>query len=191
MNELLLQSSELRLEATDLLDDYDLLSILKKYGNPLIIGSYDLDVMTWRDIDVYIGNDVMLEEDFFQLGRELTMSFEAKKMVYRNERIATTSHLPKGLYWGMYADLLEREWKFDIWLVSTELVREQLKKQQRLKSMMTDDKRSLILSLKQQNGYRRYYTSEDVYEGVIKHNVRDAGAFFIWLQQRKSLQVKK
>ncbi|WP_110114707.1 hypothetical protein [Bacillus sp. CGMCC 1.16541] len=191
MNELLSQSSELKREATELLDDYHLLSILKKYGNPLIIGSYDLDVMTWRDIDVYIGNDVMFEDAFFRLGRELTMRFEPKKMIYRNERIAKTPHLPNGLYWGMYADSLEKEWKFDIWLVSTELVRQQLKKQQQLKSMLTDEKRNLILSLKQQNGYRRYYTSEDVYKGVIEHNVRDAGAFFIWLQQQKNGQVKR
>ena len=40
-------------EATDLLENKGLRTILEEYGTVLPTGSYALDLMTWRDLDLF------------------------------------------------------------------------------------------------------------------------------------------
>ena len=44
----------LRQEADDLLGSKDLRELLEEYGIPHITGSYALQLMTWRDLDIYL-----------------------------------------------------------------------------------------------------------------------------------------
>ena len=48
-------------EASTILYDYNLLEILEKYGTPNINGSYSLQLMTWRDLDIHLENDEIIE----------------------------------------------------------------------------------------------------------------------------------
>ncbi|RLI51537.1 hypothetical protein DRO61_02215 [Candidatus Bathyarchaeota archaeon] len=52
-------------EANTILNDYNLLKILEKFGTPHIHGSYSLNLMTWRDLDLYLENDEITVKIFF------------------------------------------------------------------------------------------------------------------------------
>jgi len=62
-------------EANTLLYDYGLLEILEKYGTPNIHGSYSLNLMTWRDLDLYLENDEITVKTFFNLGLDIATKF--------------------------------------------------------------------------------------------------------------------
>src|SRR5437867_12506587 len=90
-------TKEIHAEADELLDQIGLRKILQKYGNVHVTGSYSLGLMTWRDLDIYLENGAITENDFFQLGREIANLLSPVKMSFRNERISKTPGLPIGL----------------------------------------------------------------------------------------------
>lgn len=62
MEELHRQNDALKQEADKLLVGKGLMRILEAYGRPYVTGSYDLDTMTWRDLDLYLEMETCSEE---------------------------------------------------------------------------------------------------------------------------------
>jgi hypothetical protein len=54
---LLEQNRKIRQEADKLQHENKLLEILSQFGRPHISGSYELDLMTWRDLDIYLQSE--------------------------------------------------------------------------------------------------------------------------------------
>ncbi|MDU0206457.1 hypothetical protein ACYEXS_32085 [Paenibacillus sp. MAH-36] len=54
-------NSLIKTEADGILHENGLIRILEGYGKVFISGSYLLDLMTWRDLDIYLANDKMNE----------------------------------------------------------------------------------------------------------------------------------
>lgn len=52
--DLLEQQSQLQKQAKEVLQTLGLISLLKKYGDPVIVGSMSLGLMTWRDLDIEV-----------------------------------------------------------------------------------------------------------------------------------------
>lgn len=49
------QASALRREALDIVDKLRISDLaLERFGSATLVGSVDFDLMTWRDIDIYI-----------------------------------------------------------------------------------------------------------------------------------------
>src|SRR5688500_8193348 len=117
MQGLIEQNLAIKKEADQILYGQGLFDILSAYGKPYIAGSYALDLMTWRDLDIYLEGEELNDLDFFQLGASISMNLKPVKMSFRNELIAKTKGLPNGLYWGVYlGDERSGAWKIDIWL---------------------------------------------------------------------------
>src|SRR5262245_35172030 len=115
-DDLILRDEQLHIEADDILDKKGLRKILNQYGVVHITGSYSLGLMTWRDLDIYLEAEDLIEQDFFELGWDIVSLLQPVKMSFRNERIAKTKGLPVGLYWGVYlGDEKKGAWKIDIW----------------------------------------------------------------------------
>jgi hypothetical protein len=89
-------------EADAILYEKGLINILHSFGTPYVHGSYLLDLMTWRDLDIYLQADDISIPDFFVLGERICSLFSPVKMSFRNELKAKTKGLPTGLYWGIY-----------------------------------------------------------------------------------------
>ncbi|KKO51712.1 hypothetical protein [Paenibacillus sp. DMB20] len=62
LNEL---SFEIKNEAEEILYEHGLMRILERFGKIFVSGSYFLDLMTWRDLDIYLEGDNMNIETFF------------------------------------------------------------------------------------------------------------------------------
>ena len=183
MTEDLVQRDQvIRKEADELLGPKGLRSLLEDYGTPHVTGSYALHLMTWKDLDIYLEQTYLSEESFFFLGGRIASYLAPVKMSFRNERINRTPNLPLGLYWGVYlGDERKGAWKIDIWAVDSQECERQLQFTRRLAASLTPSFRRKILSIKQvcwkDPGYRKAYTSQDIYRAVIEQGVEDFDSF--------------
>src|SRR5437762_2557294 len=95
-------SEAIQREAEELLETSGLRALLSRYGTPYVTGSYALRLMTWRDLDINLEADHLSVAEFFDLGGTIASMLGAIRMSFRNERIAQSEGLPRGLYWGVY-----------------------------------------------------------------------------------------
>ncbi|UOQ84662.1 hypothetical protein [Gracilibacillus salinarum] len=104
--ELEVLNKEISNEAYDILYENGFYDLLRKFGNPQISGSYFLQLMTWRDLDIYLESESINVTTFFELGKEITDMMNPAKMIFRNELMGNTPGLPNGLYWGFIQKFL-------------------------------------------------------------------------------------
>lgn len=192
MNKLEKLNSILMAEANEILHKYGLLHLLNKYGTPIVTGSYSLELMTWRDLDINLEIDKISEADFFELGKEILLTLKPESMHFRNEFIAKTAGLPIGLYWGIYTALrFPKVWKIDLWAMDSPQVTLQQKTLNDLKSKITNDTRPIILMIKnhfcKHPEYRRGFNSMDIYNAVIKKDIKSIKDFAGWLEKDKGI----
>ncbi|MBA7611194.1 hypothetical protein ES703_18413 [subsurface metagenome] len=195
MDELEKLNSTIIGEANRILYDHGLLQVLGKYGNPVLTGSYVLELMTWRDLDIYLETDEMTESRFFQLGAEIAWCLKPQRMHYRNEFIGKTPNLPVGFYWGTYvtgSDFPE-EWKIDLWAIDSEQKTILQKGLDELRVKINEDKKPVILMIKnhfcKHTEYRRKFTSMDIYLAVIEEDIMSIEEFARWLEKNKEIII--
>jgi hypothetical protein len=189
-NSLIALNQLIKAEADVLLSEKGLLQILNSFGKPHITGSYSLDLMTWRDLDIYLEVNNLSEADFFNLGSQICTTLTPVKMSFRNELLAKTKSLPAGWYWGVYLGN-ERAggWKIDIWAVSTQECKQLIRYVADIKQKLTPETIARILAIKsecwQDPQYRRSYSSTDIYEAVLEKNISNIEEFRTYLQTIK------
>ena len=105
----------IRTEADRLLES-GLRALLADYGDVHVVGSYALDLMTWRDLDIHLVRERLDVPAFFTLGGEIAALLQPHRMHFRDESCVATPGLPKGLYWGIYlGNERAGAWKIDVW----------------------------------------------------------------------------
>jgi hypothetical protein len=182
----------LKLEADSILYKEGLYNILQHFGKPHVTGSYFLDLMTWRDLDIYLETNDITEESFFELGKKIAAVIHPVKMNFRNETITQTPGLPNGLYWGVYAGN-ERKgaWKIDIWAVNSNECKRLLDYCDVIKKKLSPETSRYIMQIKsmcwQDPNYRRSYNSMDIYTAVLEEKITTLEAFRRYLFQKKNL----
>jgi hypothetical protein len=163
-------------EAKDLLEKRGLRKILEKYGSVQPTGSFVLDLMTWRDLDLYLVSESINSDEFLKLGFEINKLLNPVKMSFRNELIAKTEGLPNGLYWGVYlGNERDRAWKIDIWNISKEEAAKRHRFCEELEKKLDHQKRKVIHELKgmcwKNQNYRKSFYSTDIYEAVLDNGI--------------------
>jgi hypothetical protein len=171
----------LRAEADQLLGS-GLREVLSDYGEVHVVGSYALHLMVWRDLDITIFRAQQDREQFFRLGGRIAELLKPHRMSYRDEFIDRTEKNPTGLYWGVYlGDARKGAWKIDIWTVSPDDPKAAHLGTQSLRERLSDNSRAIILRIKSQlwshPEYRRTFSSQDIYDAVLDHDVSDIPGF--------------
>jgi len=193
MDELEKLNATITSEADKILQDHGLLAVLSKYGNPVVVGSYVLGLMTWRDLDISLETNEMTEARFFKLGREIALCLKPRRMQYRNEFVGKTPDLPTGYYWGIDTGSLESPdaWNIDIWALDSQEMELRQKEFDDLRSRISIDDRPAILTIKhhfcQHSEYRRAFTSVDIYHAVLEEGIRTVKEFSQWLEDKKGI----
>ncbi|MGE7692386.1 hypothetical protein ACQKMI_24840 [Lysinibacillus sp. NPDC097214] len=186
-------NSDILDEANEILYKLGLYDALKKYGNPQVSGSYSLKLMTWRDLDIYLETDTSNNDNFFELGKEISIKLKPTKMSFRNELIGKTPHLPNGLFWGVHTNLFGHQWKIDIWAIGSEEVKKKQNDVEEIKIQLDDIKRKSILELKKQlhshPKYRKAFFSVDIYQSVINDNIESLSQFEEWLSRKSGIKL--
>lgn len=182
----------LRREATQILEGSGLRSELEAFGRLVVHGSYALDLMVWRDLDLYLLPRKPLSDSnwFFELGSRVAHLLRPSRMHFRDETRGPSEGLPRGLYWGVYlSDGVLAPWKVDLWAVYEQELDRLVEYQSWVAARLTRDSRVKILEIKaavhQHPEYRRSFGAKDVYDAVLKGGVLDVGGFWDHLRKMK------
>jgi hypothetical protein len=190
-SELLRADEKLRAEADDLMEHRGLRQLLEEFAPVTIVGSYALQLMVWRDLDVAMNASEMTVADFFDLGKRVAELLAPWKMFFTNNRNGESASDPAGLYWGIrLGDITRGAWKIDLWAFDPDVFHERLIECDALKRRLNGKNRLTILRLKSElwthAEYRNSITSKHIYDAVLDHGVASLDAF--WEYVRKSQQ---
>lgn len=187
--EIIKHSRSLRNEASNLLNHEGLLPMLKSFGTTRVIGSYTLDTMTWRDIDIsLILPDEQDVELFFEIGSRIATKFHVTKMSYSNHFIRNFPGFDHGLYWGIRLCYAEREWKIDLWGYGETDYETHMADFDVLHNQLQQTDRTAILRIKhavsQRPDYRGdVYNSMAIYRAVLEGKVKSLEEFNAWIER--------
>jgi hypothetical protein len=179
----------LRAEGTAILEDRGLRALLESFGRVVVHGSYALDLMAWRDLDIYLcprdsGLDV---STFFSLGSQVAQLLRPHRMHFRDETRVQTEGLPKGLYWGLHLPGdVEPGWKIDLWAIDEEELRRLTAYQVWVAERLTPASRAAILAIKsvvcRHSEYRRRFGAKHIYDAVLGCDVTTLDGFAAYVE---------
>lgn len=172
------RSAALRQEALDLVTRSGMAALLQRqFGRPMIVGSVALDLMTWRDIDIYVPLDPAERDRFVAvlppivaaLGRTGHVAY---RITYNDEWSRPRGDYGQGFYFGFRLVAPGgAEWKIDLWAWDPETYERKLSDFAALDKRLRSANRALILRLKSEAqglpGFRARITSHDIYRFVI------------------------
>ena len=189
-SDLLNTDRKLRAEADALLESRGLRGLLEQYAPIHVVGSYALELMVWRDLDVLMDAPGITVEEFFDLGKSITAALRPWKMFFTNNRDHEGAPDPRGLYWGIrLGDIKMGAWKIDLWAFEPEDARQKILECEHLKARLTQQSRLTILRLKSQlwrdARYRDQVTSQDIYDAVLEHEARNLADFWTYVRSKQ------
>ena len=175
---LLALAEALRNEAAALLAQSGIERKLRaRFGQAAVVGSAALDLMTWRDLDIYVTAGVDDKSDFLDILPELERGLAAAghtllKAIFNDEWALPRGDYGSGYYWGLRARApAGHVWKLDIWAWDAETFAQKLREFEQLRRSLSDLDRKLILRLKSEvqtlPEFRKDITSMDVYRFLI------------------------
>ena len=184
--ELLAQAAMLRDEATELLNECGLLSFISSHGRTRVIGSYDLDLMTWRDLDISVRlPDERDVATFFRVGSSIVDHFETIRASYSNMFLREDGVFKSGLYWGIRLLHREQTWKVDLWGFGEDEYAEKMGAFENLRRSVGSADRTAVLRVKdvvcRWEQYRSGVYSTHVYDAVAG-GVTTVDEFRNWLR---------
>jgi hypothetical protein len=171
-------ASSLRTEALQLVRNIGLLAVLEEaFGAAALVGSVDLDLMTWRDIDVYAPVECSDKAAFLNAVTAIAAQIAAAGheiigAVFNDEWVQPRGDYGRGYYWGLRVRTGAGEtWKVDLWGWDRETFANKMAQHGELKRALAKCDRDLILKLKseamQLPEFRKTVTSWDVYQRVL------------------------
>ncbi|HEY5839771.1 MAG TPA: hypothetical protein VIT19_12100 [Pyrinomonadaceae bacterium] len=177
-----MNNDQLRDEADVLMQKCILPELLADYASWFIGGSYNYELMCWRDLDVYVLDPQHDLRKCFEIGYQMTHRLSATKSRFTNNVGAD----PNGLYWGIkLGDARQGAWKLDLWFLDAAGYEKHSKYCDNLRLRLTAETRSAILEIKSAYWRRREYrdtiTSHLIYRAVLDHDVRTVHDFERWL----------
>lgn len=166
--------------ADKLLYDFGLLNELKNYGTPYIVGSYEMDLMAWNDLDIYVSNESTSTEKLYELTSFILNTFhptwyEAKK---------DTSDEKTVWFHGFETEILGELCNVDIWFFDSDTITKALEFAENIKQKLlaNPELKEVVINIKQslieneQYGFDKF-SSMDVYKAVFEDNVRSYKEF--------------
>lgn len=170
----------IREEADQLLYACGLLDVLGRYGEPVVTGSCAMDMMAWRDLDLYIvGNDTVSAQ-WFALQQAVCDALQPVK--------AELLHEHGKLFLGLETEVTGTRWNVDIWAKDRAAAKASLAYCAYVRQRAEADPavREAILSIKsgliERKMYglgkspTRHYHSDEIYTAVLEEGVRTVEA---------------
>ncbi len=178
----------LQQQASRLLHDLNIMNILQLAGEPKRVGSAEMGLMVWPDIDLEVVSpgipDLSLALDIV---RRLMLEAGIRKLNIADDRRFPKPEIPKGIYISPDVRHGDLRWQVDIWIVNSDEARSRRQLTERVNSKLNDENRSTILQIKQvvaaSDKYHRGMSSVDIYTAVLDQDVSDMNGFESYLAQ--------
>ncbi len=196
MDDLLQQQLALQNESKELLGKLELLSTLQDVGETSLVGSLELGLMTWRDIDVEVIVSSLDKDYLSQVMSAVTKHTKRRiDFSFIDTTFTPKAGMPDGHYLGIKYEVdhdKDITWKIDIWFVVGEHTDGFIKTQE-LREQLKEEHLLPILTIKNEvctlPTYRKVVQSIDIYDAVLNHGVKDLEGFKNYLQTKgKSLE---
>ncbi len=161
MDNLLVLQQRLQEEARSVLEKLKIVSRLKEYGSVHIIGSLELGLMVWKDIDIEVVTNNNPVESAVKMVEQLLHDHWRRFDFILLDNRELRKDLPNGVYLGIkyYGDIKdiasykkakEEVWKIDIWFLSESDAKTGKDHLNWIKKRMTPQLRSIILAIKKE-----------------------------------------
>lgn len=168
-------------EANRILYEFGLLEILQKFGNPHIVGSYRMDLMTWNDLDIDVEYDKMSIEKLYALTNSILHVFHPTWYEAKEEKRSTGETV---WFHGFETRITDELWNVDIWFFGKSEIEEAERFCDKVQGCIVQnpDCKQAILDIKtalqKSNLYGCHaFSSMDVYHAVLEENILTAQAF--------------
>lgn len=176
----------LKHQADKILKDLDLFKVLKKYGEVNFVGSYALDLIVKKDIDIVVTTSINYK-DFLELVNYLFPLPNVYNLTLWDFRKSIHPERPQGIYCGIsYLVKPDTFWKIDVWFMPKE-GNGAKKLVDWVKKRLTNENRKIILKIKNEmlnTKHGREISGMDVYRAVLEKGVNDLNGFRDYLKQR-------
>lgn len=174
-----MDSRLIRRNADKILYEYGLLDMLRAIGTPHIVGSYQMDMMAWNDLDIDIENDGMSLPKLYRLTGRLLEAFRPSWYEAKEERT------PEGKtvwFHGFEAMVGGELWNVDLWFFDRETISAAEQYCSRIAAAASAAQREQIVTIKQGLLERDLYAfdrfrSMDVYRAVLEEDIRNIDEF--------------
>jgi hypothetical protein len=187
----------LRGEAVALLHQSALETVLRaRFGAATLVGSADLNLMTWRDIDLYATVEVAEKADMLAILPELDRGLAdaghtLQKAVFNDEWALPRGDYGSGYYWGLRTRGPEGHvWKIDIWGWDRPTYERKIQEHMRLLHSLSRVSRDLVLRLKTEAQalpeFRKEIASWDIYQFVLAEQGSSLDELRAWLLVKNS-----
>lgn len=172
------RAAALRSEALALLAGAGIPDLLeRRFGAFALVGSAALDLMSWRDIDLYVPAERGERARFVALIHPLLRALEGAgctmfRATFNDEWAVPRGTYGSGYYWGLRVrTAADAVWKIDLWGWDAQRYARKLEDHGALNAALRDADRDLILKLKEEAqvlpGFRDTITSHDIYRFVL------------------------
>ena len=168
-------------EANQLLHDTGLLKLLEKYGEPHVTGSYLIDLMTWRDLDITVVNNQPSPDILFALVHDVNTCVKP----HRFDGVCRDGHY----FFGCETQIIGESWNIDIRFRSMaehtkalqycDSIKQRIAVAPSLGKAIVEIKQALI----RLNMYglekhpERHYHSREIYDAVLNDGILTAEDF--------------
>jgi hypothetical protein len=192
IHELLEQQDRLQAEAEAVEVDLQLGALVRPLGEPVRVGSAELGLMVWRDLDLTVVCTELAVDAVTAVGVRLAAHPGVRQVTFRNDtgHWNTDPSYPDGLYLGVkYRSPTGRDWNLDIWFVDDPVRQPDLAHLEWISAALSTETREAILLVKSawasQPEYGKTITSLDIYTAVLNGAVRTREDFDEWLASRQ------
>ncbi|MGI8403890.1 MAG: hypothetical protein ACR2OE_03830 [Thermomicrobiales bacterium] len=175
-------------QVSTLLHDLKLMDILRVAGQPKLVGSAEMGLMVWPDIDLEVVSPGVPDlSRALDVVNRLMLEAGMRKLYIVDDRRSTKPDIPKGIYIGPDVRHGDLRWQVDIWIVNIDEARRRRQLTERIRSKLNDASHSTILQIKQvvaaSDKYHRGISSVDIYTAVLDQGVLDMAGFDAYLRQ--------
>lgn len=162
-------------EANRILYEFGLLDCLQKFGNPHMVGSYRMDLMTWNDLDIDVEYDEMSLNKLHHLTAFILQTFQPTWYEAKEEKRTSGETV---WFHGFETIITGELWNVDIWFFSkseienAELFCDKVQKQTLQNTQYRKAIMDIKTALQKKNLYGCHaFSSMDVYHAVLDENV--------------------
>lgn len=175
-------AKNIRENGAELLKKKGLETFLAQHGTVYMTGSYELDLMTWNDIDMQLVTDEDPMRVFSQLVEHVSLDPDLIEVRIIRMVGNYKPRMPRGIYAGILLNCPELggEWKIDIWVLEQKDFEANRLLVDLLKTKLTSDNRELILEMKHelmgQDVRVPKMASHLVYQAILLEGIDDKEA---------------
>lgn len=168
------KSEKIKNDAVDFIAKTKLLDGLADFGNVSIVGSYALNLMLRRELDINLVVEKAIDADIAGILDLLFNSVTPTSIDYRNRSLPETRIRVDG-HWLKVKTL--EEWDLDIWVITNPESERQMILQKRLQARIDESNRAAILELKSSQladpTNKKRYNGTLIYDAVLNRGISD------------------